>query len=160
VAGILLGFVTTELKITRIDHEPKDTTAHLWYGEHLVSVGHIRNGLEEFLIAHQLDPLHQGTNANLAGTYFLLNDTRNALRYGAATWDLGHAGGLYCQAWTYLHLGEFDRAIEFAGQWDEATLVNLPTLKLVIEAHIDTVKKTLLLETLAESEIISLNNYF
>jgi TolB-like protein/Flp pilus assembly protein TadD len=152
------------LYLKAIDSEPKDTTAHLWYGEHLVSVGLIRNALEETLIAYQLDPLHPGTNANLAGIYFHLNDTRNALKYGAAAWDLGHYAGLYRLAWTNLHLGEFDRAIEFAGQFDEkyqqtAKLQNPPILKLVIEAHIDTVKRTLLLETFAESEMISFNKY-
>jgi adenylate cyclase len=150
------------LHLKAIASEPKDSTAHLWYGEHLVSVGHIRNGLEEFLISYQLDPLHPGTNSNLAGVYLILNDTRNALKFGAAAWDLGHTGGLAAQAWTYLHLGEFDRAIEFAGQWankyqQKKKLQSPPILKLVFEANINMAKRTLLLEMFAEPEIIFLN---
>ena len=133
-----------------IASEPKNSTAHLWYAEHLVSVGRIRDGLEETLIAYQLDPLHPGTNANLARIYLFLADTQNALKYGATAWDLGHPGGLYAQALVNLRLGEFDQAVEFAGQFDDQ--LKPAVLKLFVEAKIDSAKIPLFLDTLAENE--------
>jgi len=142
-------------------NEPMDSTAHLWYGEHLFKLGRLDDGLEQALIAHQLDPLHPGTNALLGWIYFYLNDTSNALKYGAIAWDLGHTSGLYFQAWINLRIGKFDRAVSFAEQWDERMAerfhdLQIPlTLKLVIEAKIDPAKRTLFLETLAEHETIN-----
>ena len=148
------------LFLLAIANEPMDSTAHLWYGEHLFKLGRLDDGLEEALIAYQLDPLHPGTNAFLGWIYFYLNDTSNTLKYGAAAWDLGHGSGLYFQAWINLRIGEFDRAVGFAEQWDERTVErpdNLQTpltLKLFIEAKIDAAKRPLFLEMLAEHETI------
>jgi TolB-like protein/DNA-binding winged helix-turn-helix (wHTH) protein/Tfp pilus assembly protein PilF len=144
-----------------IANEPMDSTAHLWYGEHLLKVGRLDDALEAALITYQLDPLHPGTNAFLGWIYFYLNDTSNALKYGAAAWDLGHGSGLYFQALINLRIGEFDRAVDFAEQWDERApeqLDNLQTpltLKLFIEAKIDAAKRPLFLEMLAEHETIN-----
>jgi len=144
-----------------IANEPMDSTAHLWFGEHLFKLGRLDDALEEALIAYQLDPLHPGTNAFLGWIYFYLNDTSNALKYGAAAWDLGHGSGLYFQAWINLRIGEFDRAVGIAEQLDEQTpeqLDNLQTpltLKLFIEAKIDAAKRPLFLEMLAEHETIN-----
>ena len=128
----------------------------LWYGEHLLSVGRMRDALEENLIAYQLDPLHLATNGNLAWAYLRLGDTHNAVKYGAAAADLGYAFGMYVQTMANFRLGEFDRAIELAEQYDErfADQFNpsVKILKLVIEAKWDTAKRPLLLETLAEHE--------
>ena len=61
-----------------------------------------------------------------------------------------------------LRIGEFDRAVGFAEQWDERRtdkLDNLQTpltLKLFIEAKIDAAKRPLFLEMLAEHETIDL----
>jgi TolB-like protein/Tfp pilus assembly protein PilF len=143
-----------------IANEPMDSTAHLWYGEHLFKLGRLDDALEEALIAYQLDPLHPGTNAFLGWIYFYLNDTSNALKYGAAAWDLGHASGLYFQAWINLRIGEFDRAVGFAEQVDERkaekydNLQTLLTLKQFFEAKIDAAKRPLFLEILAEHETI------
>lgn len=57
--------------------EPKNATAHLWYAEHLAVVGRKSDALEEILIAYRLDPLHPGTNVNLAWIYWGLDDTSN-----------------------------------------------------------------------------------
>lgn len=141
-----------------IASEPKNSTAHLWYGEHLVSVGRIRDALDETLIAYQLDPLHPGTNSMLARIYWVLNDTRNALKYGAAAAELGGSTGFRIQMLVNLRLGEFDRAIEFAEQYDELEeeLEDAPEsiLTLFVEAKMDAAKKPLLLETLEENETI------
>ena len=149
------------LFLLAIANEPMDSTAHLWYGEHLLKLGRLDDGLEEALIAYQLDPLHPGTNALLGWIYFYLNDTSNALKYGAAAWDLGHTSGLYFQAWMNLRIGEFDRAVGFAEQWDERKAEKFDnrqiplTLKLIIEAKIDAAKKPLFLEMLAEHEMFA-----
>ncbi len=149
------------LFLLAIANEPMDSTAHLWYGEHLFKLGRLDVGLEEALIAYQLDPLHPGTNAMLGWIYFYLNDTSNALKYAAAAWDLGHSSGLYFQAWINLRIGEFDRAVGFAEQADERmaerfdNLQTPLTLKLFIEAKIDAAKRPLFLEMLAEHEMFA-----
>jgi hypothetical protein len=59
-----------------------------------------------------------------------------------------------------LRIGEFDRAVGFAEQWDERKAerfdnLQIPlTLKLFIEAKIDAAKRPLFLEMLAEHETI------
>jgi TolB-like protein/DNA-binding winged helix-turn-helix (wHTH) protein len=148
------------LFLLAIANEPKDSNAHLWYGEHLFNLGRLDDALKEALIAYQLDPLHPGNNAFLGWIYFFLNDTGNALKYGAAAWDLGHTSGLYFQAWINLRIGEFERAVGFAEQWDERMAerfnhLQMPlTLKPFIEAKIDAAKRPLFLEMLAEHEAI------
>ncbi|MDH4000425.1 MAG: winged helix-turn-helix domain-containing protein [Xanthomonadales bacterium] len=150
------------LFLLAIANEPMDSTAHLWYGEHLFKLGRLDDALEAGLIAYQLDPLHPATNAFLGWIYLYLNDTSNALKYGAAAWDLGHASGLYFQAWINLHSGEIDRAIGFAGQWDAlmaqrfSNLQNPPSLQLLIEAKNDAAKRPPFLEMLAAQETIDL----
>ena len=167
--GVLGGLADIELKwaegeslyLLAIANEPMDSTAHLWYGEHLYRLGRLDDGLKQARIAYQLDPLHPGTNALLGWIYFYLNDTSNALKYGAAAWDLGHASGLYFQAWINLRIGEFDRAVGFAEQWDDRmaeTYGNVhPSLTLMrfFEAKNDETKRLIFLEMLAEQETIS-----
>ena len=136
---------------------PKNSTAHLWYGEHLVSVGRVHDALEKTLIAYQLDPLHAGTNNNLARIYWILDDTHNALKYGAAGAELAgtSAVGLNIQMLMNLRLGEFERAIEFAEQYEELADVPVGILTLFVEAKMDAAKKKpLLLEKLEENETI------
>ncbi|MCH9027689.1 MAG: tetratricopeptide repeat protein [Proteobacteria bacterium] len=133
-----------------IDSEPKNSTAHLWYAEHLMSVGRVRDAQEENLIAYQLDPLHPGTNANLAQVYMWLNDPENAMKFGAAAWDMGHRSGLWVLTLTNLELGNVDRAIELAGQFDEQ--IGTLNLKLLVEAKIDAMKRPTYLKFLAENE--------
>jgi tetratricopeptide (TPR) repeat protein len=137
--------------------EPKNSTAHLWRGENLISVGRVSDALEEALIAYQLDPLHPGTNTVLAGIYFFLNDMHNTLKYGAAAWDLGHSGGLRVQVLANLRLGEVDRALELAEQYDEQRTEifksRMTILTLLIEAKTDTAKEPVFLEKLAQNEL-------
>ncbi len=137
-----------------IASEPKNSTAHLWYAEHLVSIGRIRDGLEEAVIAYQLDPLHPSTNVNLAWIYSLLNDPSNALKYATAAWDLGNVGGLRIQAGAHLRLGAFDRAIEIAEQLDELFDFPVNIATLFVAAKRDAAKRPLFLETLAEHETV------
>jgi TolB-like protein/Tfp pilus assembly protein PilF len=138
-----------------ITAEPKNSTAHLWYGEHLISVGRIRDALEETLIAYQLDPLHPGTNVVLADIYIILADTQNVLKYGAAAWELNHPWGLYAQAMANLRPGEFEGAVGFAEQFADQFNSPVAILKLFIEAKTDTAKRPTFLETLTEHEMVS-----
>jgi tetratricopeptide (TPR) repeat protein len=133
-----------------IASEPKNSTAHLWYGEHLYSVGRIRDALEELLIAYQLDPLHPGTNNMLAKSFLSLGDTSNALKYGAAASELEGEYGLYVQAEANWRVGEFERAMEFAEQFGDSPYEVVS--KLLIEAKIDAAKRPLFFETVAENE--------
>ena len=135
-----------------IASEPKNSTAHLWYGEHLISIGRIRDGLEETLIAYQLDPLHAATNNNLAQIYWILDDTHNAQKYGAAGVELAGSTGFRIQMLVNLRLGEFDRAIEFAKQYEDLQDVPVGILTLFVEAKMDAAKKPLLLEKIQENE--------
>ena len=149
------------LYLLALANEPLDSTAHLWFGEHLFKLGRLDDALEEALITYQLDPFHPGTNAFLGWIYFYLNDTSNALKYGAAASDLGHGAGLYFQALINLRIGELDRAVGLAEQWDERRpekLDNLQTpltLELFIEAKIDAAKRPLFLEVLEEHKSMS-----
>ena len=144
--------------LSAIASEPKNSTAHLWYGENLVSVGRVRDALEETHIAYQLDPLHPGTNSVLAGIYLILDDTSNALKYGAAAWDLGHVAVLRHLAWSNLRLGEVDRAIELAEQYDEQIAEIFKSqstiLRLLFEAKTDTAKRPIFLKKLAQNESV------
>jgi len=135
-----------------ITSEPKNTTARLWYSEHLVMVGRVRNALEEILVAYQLDPLAPVTNKATAGVYLFSNDTHNALKYGAAAWDLGHSMGLYVLVMANLQLGNFDQAIKFARQYDDLGFFPVSITTLFVEAEMDPAKKPLLLEMLENHE--------
>jgi TolB-like protein len=144
-----------------IASEPRNSTAHMWYGELLVSVGRTRDALEQYLITYQLDPLHVVPNVVLGYIYFSLGDTNNMLKYGAASWDLRSPWGLYLQAWAYLLLKDFDRAIGYAGQSDKQFAdiwARETSLKLFFEAKMDANKIPLYLDTLTEYE--TTNNYF
>ena len=138
--------------VSAIASEPKNATAHLWYAEHLYLVGRIRDALGESLIAYELDPLHPGTNVHLATIYRRLDDTGNALKYGTAGWDLGFDEGLYELIWVHMHLGEFDRAIQFAHQYDDVQKFPVSITTLLIEAKTDATKGPFFLDTLAEHE--------
>jgi adenylate cyclase len=134
-----------------IGHEPKNSTAHLWYGEHLMVVGRIRDALEETLVAYQLDPLHPGTNSNLSWAYIFLKDADNALKYGAAAWDLGNVRGLYSQLLAYLYLEDFDRASDVIGRLENPRAA---LFTRVLEAKRDTQNKQSFANFLTEYEAV------
>ncbi len=144
--------------LNAVNSEPKNSTAHLWRSEHLVSVGRVHDALEEALDAYELDPLHPGTNSVLGGIYSKLDDTDNMIKYGADAWDLGHSGGLRVQAWANLRLGDTDRAIELATQFDEWRAVRFKSrpqfLRRAIEAVADAAKRPMFLEAVAQNESV------
>jgi tetratricopeptide (TPR) repeat protein len=136
--------------VAAIANEPNNSTAHLWYAEHLVSVGRLRDAQVENLIAYELDPLHPGTNGNLAQVYMWLNEPENALKFGTAAWELGQASGLWVMTMTHLELGDTDRAIELAEQFEEQ--LGLPYMKMYVAARTDPAKLPAYLEYLAKLE--------
>ena len=162
--AVLAGVADTEEKwaeakayhLRAIASEPKNSMVHLWYGEHLESVGHLRDALEETLIAYQLDPLHPSTNFVLARTYLQLGDTSNALKYGAAAWELGHPGARFVQAQANQRLGKFERAMEFMELWAEqvGNPAFIEAIRLFYEAKMDVAKTPLYFEFLTENESI------
>jgi len=135
-----------------IASEPKNLNAHVWYGEYLVSVGHIRHALEETLIGYQLDPQHRNTNAVLAEIYSILDDADNMLKYSRVMRELGDPRGLRIQAWAHIRPGEFDRAIVLAEEYDISDSLII-TLKQYTEMKIDAANRPLLLEKLAQHEL-------
>ena len=135
-----------------IASEPKNSTAHLWYGEHLATVGQLRDSLEEVLIAYQLDPLHPASNAHLAALYLSLKDTDKALKYARTAWDLGYNQGLIIQFEAFILLGEFEKALEAAKQFQDSVGGDLDLAELYVEAHRDASKRAFFLEALEENE--------
>jgi len=142
-----------------IASEPKNATAHLWFSEQLSMVRRYQDALEEDLIAYRLDRLHPGTNASLSGSYWLLNDDSNFLKYSAATWNLGNLGGLYGLIWAHLRIGEFDQALAFAQEFDDAVDHPVNFFTLFVEATVDAAKRPMFLDTLAQHEA-SVNQSF
>jgi TolB-like protein len=136
-----------------IASEPKNATAHLWFSEHLNMVGRPQDGLKEALIAYRLDRLHPGTNASLAGTYWILDDDSNFMKYTAATWKLGNAGGLFMQIWAHLRIGEFDQALARAQEFDGFNGLPISVFTLYVEAMMDVARIPLFLEMLAQYEV-------
>jgi len=136
-----------------IASEPKNATAHLWYCEHLNMVGRQHDALIEGQIAYRLDPLHRGTNANLAATYWELGDASNFVKYSTAVWALDNSAGLYLQIWAHLHLGELDQALVLAEQFDDLADNPINMVTLFVEAMMDAAKRPLFLETLAQHDV-------
>lgn len=68
--------------------------------------------------------------------------------------ELGHVGGLYASTWAQLRLGEFARALESAGEFDDVNDFPVSIAKLFVEAKLDATKSPLFLEALAEHETV------
>ena len=110
--------------LAAIEREPKDATAHLWYGEFLTLVGRFEDGLAESERAYGLDPLSPGANANLAGNYGILGREAETLKHAAIAWDLGHPFGKMFEAWIYFYDAEYPEAKEAFAAFSDA--INAP----------------------------------
>lgn len=106
--------------LAAIEREPKDATARLWYGEFLTLVGRFEDGLAESNIAYRLDPLSPGTNANLAGSYYILGRDAETLRHAEIAWDLGHPFGKMFEGWVYFRRGDYPQAKEAFAAFTDA----------------------------------------
>jgi len=160
VLGMVAGLIDRDFVRSRAyflraaSSEPENANARTWYGGCLVAGGHIREGLAEALIGHQLDPLNPNTNADLAEIYSALGDTDNMLKFGAASWDLGVPRGLRVQVMAYLRRGNFERAIELAKVYDELFAPELATLRPFVEAKLDAAKRPMYLDKVAQLDLV------
>ena len=105
--------------------EPGSVTGHLWYGEFLMDVGRVQEALTENIKAVELDPLSPGANINLSNTYILLGNYQLGVKYALVGADLGHQGGMFLAAYSYLALGNYVKAREYFDLFVQA--LGLPT---------------------------------
>ena len=101
--------------------EPGSVTPVMWYAEFLLDVGRINDALAGNLKAVELDPLSPGANMNLATTYGLLGDHSMAIKYGLVAADLGHNGGFFQAAFSYIGLGDYEKSQEYFERFGQAT---------------------------------------
>jgi len=106
-----------------IEMEPKNSTSHLWYAEHLQSTGRTKAALKEALIAYDLDPLHPGSNSVVGAIYETLGDVVNREKYSRNAWQLGHFGSLIDVIDLRIQQGKADEAKALAQEF-EATVNN------------------------------------
>jgi Tfp pilus assembly protein PilF len=104
-----------------IEMEPKNSTSHLWYAEHLLSTGRTEVALKEALTAYQLDPLHPGSNSIVGVVYASLDDDVNREKYSSSAWQLGHFGSLIDVIDLKIKEGNMDEAMTLAQEF-EATV--------------------------------------
>ena len=74
-------------------------------------MGRIDAALKNALIAYNLDPLHPGSNQVLSAIYESHGDYENVEKFGASSWELGHAGGLFEIVDNRMRLKKFDEAL-------------------------------------------------
>jgi len=104
-----------------IEMEPKNSTSHLWYAEHLQSTGRTKAALKEALIAYELDPLHPGSNSVVGAVYETLGDVVNREKFSRNAWQLGHFGSLIDVIDLRIQQGKTDEAMTLAQKF-EATV--------------------------------------
>jgi TolB-like protein len=93
--------------------EPGSVTGPLWYAEFLMDVGRVQEALTQNIKAVELDPLSPGANINLSNSYYLLGNYQQAARYALVGADLGHTGGMYLAAQSYVAQGNYVKAREY-----------------------------------------------
>jgi Tfp pilus assembly protein PilF len=103
-----------------IESEPKNSTSHLWYTEHLLATGRIDAALEEGLIAYRLDPLSPGTNSVLGYAYWFNGDDTNAEKYTKQAVQLGHVGAIFDLSDLMLGQGRFEESLALATEFEAA----------------------------------------
>jgi hypothetical protein len=120
-----------------IEAEPKNSTSHLWYAEHLQSTGRTKAALKEALIAYELDPLHPGSNSVVGAVYETLGDVVNREKYSRNAWQLGHWGSLIDVIDLRIQQGKADEALALAQEF-EATVDGSNGLMIVrVNAYTD-----------------------
>ncbi|MDH5262846.1 MAG: hypothetical protein OEX74_15690, partial [Gammaproteobacteria bacterium] len=107
-----------------IENEPKNSTSHLWYAEHLLATGRRDAALDEAVIAYQLDPLSPGTNSVLGYAYWFDGDNAQAEKYTRQAVQLGHIGAILDLGDMMMERGRFEEALALATDF-EAKLVRL-----------------------------------
>ena len=115
-----------------IQYEPKNSTSHLWYAEHLQATGRLDTALAEGLIAYRLDPLHPGTNDVIGFLYASMGDYPNAEKHLKQAIQLGHAGAIWDLAQVMIIQQRFEEAVRLARDFD----VEFPELDGVAAAQV------------------------
>ena len=120
-----------------IQHEPKNSTSYLWYGEHLLCVGRVEAALEMGQMAFQLDPLHPGTNQVLAEMYEAIGDYEKLEEYSISAFELGHYGGLIALIQRRIHEKDFQAVSEMIAKLAEEYPGFDDALELQMKAYQD-----------------------
>jgi TolB-like protein/Tfp pilus assembly protein PilF len=94
-----------------IGREPRNATAHLWYGEFLMTIGRDRDAAREVEFAHELDPLAPGTNVVLADIYLAQGRSAEGEALARVATELGHDYGEVQLGYIYFHRGDYEQAI-------------------------------------------------
>jgi eukaryotic-like serine/threonine-protein kinase len=92
---------------------PSDADARNWYGQSLLSIGRVDEGIHQVRLAHQSDPLSTFIETGLGQAYFLSRRYDQALRQlrNVAESDPGFASGRMFLGVALLYTGQFDEAI-------------------------------------------------
>ena len=133
-----------------IDEDPRNSTAHLWYGENFIMSGRLRDAFRQLQTTYELDPMHPSAHKDLASIYYNFGDIDNAVKFGESAWGLNHHRGLIVLAMSYIELAQFDKAVLYAKLWDE--MQPAPVLAQYVEARRDPARKAAFLEYLKENE--------
>ncbi len=120
-----------------IENEPKNSTSHLWYAEHLLANGRRDDALDEARIAYQLDPLSPGTNSVLGHAYWYDGNNTQAEKYTRQAVQLGHFGAMLDLGDMLMERGRFEEALALAKDF-EAKLLGLDGIAVArVAAHRD-----------------------
>jgi len=119
-----------------IELEPKNATGYLWYSEHLLAVGKSRDGLNNVLIALDLDPYNPGVHSVVAAAYLNLNDLEMSRRFTRSSMDLGHPAGRFLLIWLEIYDEDYEVARDLIRQDERMGDPDHP-LRLVIAARED-----------------------
>jgi TolB-like protein/Tfp pilus assembly protein PilF len=63
-----------------IDLNPNDASAHLYYGQSLISIGRPQEAIRQVQLAHELDPLSSFVETGLGQIYFLSRQYQSAIQ--------------------------------------------------------------------------------
>ncbi len=102
-----------------IGFEPSNSTANLWYAEHLLSVGRIQPALEIGQKAYKLDPLSPASNSILSAIYNAAGDPEKSRKHAVTSYELGHPLGLFSQLELFWLARDLPGALEFIAEYED-----------------------------------------
>ena len=128
-----------------IELEPRNATGYLWYSEHLLATGKSQDGLNNALIALDLDPYNPGVHSVLASAYLNLNDLEMSRRFTRSAMELGHPAGRFLLASLEIYDENYAAARDLMRRDEQLSAPDHP-LWLVIAAREDAAQVDALLE--------------
>jgi len=143
-----------------IRNEPKNSTSHLWYAEHLLASGRIDAAVEEGLIAYRLDPLNPGTNSVLGYAYWLSGDDANGEKYTMQAILHGHAGANFDLIDLLLNQGRFQEALTYAADFEAGFEQMRGIAAARVAAHRDVNARQVYFDTLDDPVMQVPKSYF